>query len=91
MIYIFSYDEIGLIDIPAMLEVVQAETGSKGDIIYIGHSLGTTIGLVYASSFPEEFKRIVKLFVLISPAAPLTNMISPLRLLAPFADTILVN
>lgn len=74
-----------------MLNVIQQETRQIGNIIYIGHSLGTTMGMIYGSEYPEEAKRTVKLFIWISPSHKLTNMLSPYRVLAPFTSTILVS
>lgn len=87
----FSVDEIALFDVPAMLSVIQQETRQKGNIIYIGHSLGTTMGMIYASERPEEAKNAVKLFIWISPSHKLTNMISPFRFAAPFSPIISVS
>ncbi|KAF2898467.1 hypothetical protein ILUMI_07707 [Ignelater luminosus] len=81
-----SMDEIGLLDIPMQLELVAEKTGQRGNIIYIGHSLGTTVGLIYGSWYPHQAKETVKLFILLAPAAYLSNMLSPARFMAPFAD-----
>lgn len=88
---LYSVDEIALYDVPAMLSVIQQETKQTGNIIYIGHSLGTTMGMIYASERPEEAKSAIKLFIWISPSHKLTNMLSPYRMLAPFSPVILVS
>lgn len=74
-----SIDELAHYDVPAMLRFVSHETGNKGNIIYIGHSLGTALGLIYASEFPEESKSLLSLLVLLSPSYKLGNMKSPYR------------
>lgn len=74
-----------------MLNVIQQETRQRGNIIYIGHSLGTTMGMIYASEYPEDAKNTIKLFIWISPSHKLKNMISPYRLLAPFSSIIMVS
>lgn len=84
-------DEIALLDVPAMLSVIQQETQQRGNIIYIGHSLGTTMGMIYAAEHPEEAKNTIKLFIWISPSYKLTNMLSPYRLAAPFSPVITVS
>lgn len=67
-----------------MLKAVSQHSGNKGNIIYIGHSLGTTLGLMYASEFPKEAKNTVKLFIHLSPSYKLANMKSPVKFLRPF-------
>ncbi|XP_044748641.1 lipase 3-like [Coccinella septempunctata] len=78
----YGADEIGLIDVPAMLSTIKYQT-RRNDIIYVGHSLGTTAALMYASEYPEDAKRTVKLFVFLSPAYKLNNILSPYRILFP--------
>lgn len=84
-------DEIGLYDIPTMLNYIADVTDQRGNIVYIGHSLGTTVGLIYAASFPKEAKETVKIFILLAPAGTLVNMKSPFRMMAPFGPQILVS
>lgn len=83
----YGADEIGMIDVPSMLSLIKYHTRRK-DIIYIGHSLGTTAALIYASEYPEQAKNTIKLFVFLSPAYKLTHISSPYRnffpLLKPF-------
>lgn len=74
-----------------MLNDIVHETGNRGDIIYIGHSLGTALGLMYGSEFPDEAKSAVKLFILLSPSYKLGNMKSPYRHMRTVFPTIRVN
>lgn len=83
-------DEIALKDVPAMLELVRYHTQGKGKIIYIGHSLGTTAALMYASEYPDAAANNVGLFVLLTPAYKLPNMRSPYRYLLPLLYPFLV-
>lgn len=62
-----------------MLHLIANKTENKDKIIYVGHSLGTALGLIYASEFPDEAKSLVKLFVLLSPSYKLGNMKSPYK------------
>lgn len=62
-----------------MLHLIADETGNRGNIIYIGHSLGTALGLIYGAEFPDEAKSLVRLFILLSPSYKLGNMKSPYR------------
>ncbi|CAH1371140.1 hypothetical protein MTP99_012629 [Tenebrio molitor] len=84
-----SMDEIVAYDFPAMFGTILANTDPNGKIIYIGHSLGTTLSLMYAAEFPEIARNTLKLMILISPAYTLTNMKSPYRLAAPFGSAII--
>ncbi|XP_015834987.2 uncharacterized protein LOC100141961 [Tribolium castaneum] len=84
-----SMDEIVAYDFPASFNTILANTDPDGKIIYIGHSLGTTLSLMYAAEFPEVAKETLRMMVLISPAYTLANMKSPYRLAAPFGAAIM--
>lgn len=75
-------DEISHYDLPACFDVIQRETGQYGNLIFIGHSLGPTISMMYAAAFPEISKKIIKMFIYMAPAYTLSNMISPYRSIA---------
>ncbi|XP_075229761.1 uncharacterized protein LOC142329238 [Lycorma delicatula] len=66
----FSFHESGIYDLPAFINKIQDRTKAS-QIIYIGHSLGTTVFLVMASQRPEYAKKI-KLSVLLAPACFIT-------------------
>ncbi|XP_076274567.1 lipase member K-like isoform X1 [Rhynchophorus ferrugineus] len=83
-----SMDQVALIDIPAIFQTILSHTGADSQIIYIGHSLGTSFALMYGSEFPKESRRIVKMFVLLCPAYTLGNMISPYKVFAPYGNWI---
>ncbi|XP_018561395.1 lipase 3-like [Anoplophora glabripennis] len=85
----YSVDEIALNDVPAMLQLVRYHTLDKGKIIYIGHSLGTTAALMYASEYPDAAANNVGLFILLTPAYKLSNMRSPYRFLFPLLYPVL--
>lgn len=84
-------DEIALYDLPAIFARILAETGKDSKIIFVGHSLGTTLALMYAAEYPEEAQKSMKLFVMLSPAYTLKNMRSPYRNAVPFGDNIIVS
>lgn len=77
---------MGIYDLPAMLNHVSNITGKEGDVIYIGHSMGTTMFYVYASLFPEIASSAVRLMVGLAPVAYTTHIKSPIRYLAPWAN-----
>lgn len=59
--------------------------GKVGDIIYIGHSMGTTEFFVLSSTAPQAAKN-VKLMIALAPSAYTTHMRSPIRYLTPFVN-----
>lgn len=78
----FSWHEIGVYDLPAMIDYVLNETGQE-NLKYIGHSQGTTSFFVMASERPEYNEKI-GLMVALSPVAFMSNARSPIvRLIAP--------
>jgi len=76
-------------DLPAMLDHALEVTGKK-DLIYIGHSMGTTIFFAMASTRPEYHDKI-SLMIGLAPVAFVQNFRCPLRLLAPFVDNLEVG
>lgn len=76
---------MGTIDLPAVLYHISNETNRPGEIIYVGHSMGTTQFFVLASSLPQVAKN-VKVMVALAPVAYMTHIQSPIRYLAPFVD-----
>lgn len=84
-------DDIALYDLPAIIETIEKTTGRKGEILFIGHSLGSTIALMYASEYPEAAKEHIRFFLFMSPAYTLTNMISPMKGMGPIMNQWLVR
>ncbi|KAI4458907.1 lysosomal acid lipase-related [Holotrichia oblita] len=83
-----SIDEMATIDMPLTMDFISKTTGKRGNIYYIGHSLGTTIGLMYAAEYPEESAQYVRMFVFMAPAYTLSNMISPYKQIVPFVPLV---
>ncbi|KAJ8962629.1 hypothetical protein NQ318_001022 [Aromia moschata] len=81
----FSWHEMGTFDLPAALYYVSNITEKAGDIIYIGHSMGTTQFFVLSSVLPQVAKN-VKLMIALAPVAYMTHVTSPIRYLAPFIN-----
>lgn len=77
----FSYDQMALFDLPAMIEHVRNVTGQP-TLGYVGFSQGTTIALSLLSLRPE-YARILKPVALMAPVAFVANIKSPIRYLAP--------
>ncbi|KAL3277497.1 hypothetical protein HHI36_012843 [Cryptolaemus montrouzieri] len=66
----FSFHEIGLYDLRASLKYIYRKSNQR-KIIVIGHSMGSTESLIYASMFPEEAKKLSHVFILMGPTSSL--------------------
>lgn len=78
----FSWHEIGVYDLPAMIDYILNKTNATF-LKYVGHSQGTTAFFVMASERPDYNDKI-KLMVALSPVAFMSNVRSPIiRLLSP--------
>lgn len=73
----FSYHELGIFDLPAMIDHVIYTTGYDR-IFYGGHSQGTTQFLVMISEKPEYNSKII-LMIGMAPAAFTGNIGGPIR------------
>jgi pimeloyl-ACP methyl ester carboxylesterase len=60
------------------------ENATDNDLIYVGHSMGTTMSFVLLSEKPEYNDKI-RLFVALAPVAYMSHIKSPIRFLAPFS------
>lgn len=80
----FSWHEMGYYDLPAVIHHISNITNKPGEILYAGHSMGTTMFFVFAATRPEIAKN-VKLMVALAPVAYMTHVRSPIRYLAPFS------
>ncbi|KAJ9575526.1 hypothetical protein L9F63_007596 [Diploptera punctata] len=80
----FSFHEMGIYDLPAAIDFVLNVTGHK-TLFYIGHSMGTTMFYVMASTRPEYNSKI-QLMVSLAPVAFVGHVKSPIRLLVPFRN-----
>jgi lysosomal acid lipase/cholesteryl ester hydrolase len=65
----FSFHEMGLYDIPAVLDHIYKTNGSEEKIIYFGHSQGTCMMFAALTQKLEYFKTRVKLFIALAPVA----------------------
>ncbi|XP_047993675.1 lipase 3-like [Leguminivora glycinivorella] len=81
----FSWDEIGNIDLPIMIDYTLKTTGQER-LHYIGHSQGTTAFFVMASLRPEYNQKIISMHAM-APVAYLANSASLLlRAIAQFSS-----
>ncbi|CAG5074853.1 Similar to Lip3: Lipase 3 (Drosophila melanogaster) [Cotesia congregata] len=83
----FSWHEIGIYDLPAMIDYILNNTGSQ-KIFYAAHSQGTTAFFVMCSIMPEYNQKIIAMSAL-GPVAYVGHMISPFfQILSRFAPMI---
>ncbi|KAL6438007.1 hypothetical protein ACFW04_004350 [Cataglyphis niger] len=83
----FSWHEIGIYDLPAMIDHVLETTGQE-KLFYLGHSQGTTSFFVMATEVPEYQDKIKAMFAM-APIAYCGRMKSPfLQLLSQFSNTL---
>lgn len=83
----FSWHEIGVFDLPAMIDYALSRSGASA-LHYIGHSQGTTSFFVMASMRPEYNAKIRSMHAL-APVAFMSNLASPfIRVISPFVDSL---
>ncbi|XP_037952579.1 lipase 3-like [Teleopsis dalmanni] len=76
----FSWHEIGLHDIPTMLDYVLFITDER-ELHYVGHSQGTTAFMVMLSQLPRYNSKI-KTAHMLAPVGYMTHMTSPFAIIA---------
>ncbi|XP_049823891.1 gastric triacylglycerol lipase-like [Aethina tumida] len=73
----FSLHEQATIDIPAIIDTIANVSGQPGKLIYVGHSMGTTISYIYASVNRTHCKNNVKAIISLAPIAKLNKFEVP--------------
>ena len=86
----FSYDEIGRIDLPTMIDYALEVSGEER-LHYVGHSQGTTSFFVMGSMRTAYNDKIISMNALAPVAYMAHNNNLLLNALAPFSDDIEVN
>uniref|UniRef100_A0A1B6G3S2 Partial AB-hydrolase lipase domain-containing protein n=1 Tax=Cuerna arida TaxID=1464854 RepID=A0A1B6G3S2_9HEMI len=81
----WTWEEMGRYDLPAVIDHILQVTGHQ-QILYIGHSMGTTMFFVLCSSRPE-YNAKVRYMAALAPVAYMGHTTSPLRYLAPYAQS----
>ena len=74
----YSFHELGLYDIPAVINYIKKINKSGEKIIYFGHSQGTTLMFSGLTQKFQFYKDNLKLFVALAPVARLSNIGSTL-------------
>ncbi|XP_049764860.1 lipase 3-like [Schistocerca cancellata] len=80
----FSWHEMGVYDVPAVIGHVLRETGCP-QLFYVGHSMGTTMFYVMGSERPDYNDKVRAMFSL-APVAYMSRVKSPIRYFAPAAS-----
>ncbi|XP_035748976.1 lysosomal acid lipase/cholesteryl ester hydrolase-like isoform X2 [Egretta garzetta] len=83
----FSFHEMAMYDLPAMIDFVLQKTGQK-QIYYIGYSQGCTIAFIAFSSMPELAQKI-KTFFALAPAVIIKHARSPIVKMSFLLDMLL--
>lgn len=82
----FTIDDMIAFDLPAMLDYVLEVTRRKR-LFYVGHSQGTMTLFGLLSERPE-YNQKIKLFCALAPVTTIGYMTSPIRVFAPFGNTL---
>lgn len=83
----FSWDEIGNIDLPTMIDFALARSG-RDRLHYIGHSQGTTSFFVMTSLRPEYNQKIISMHAFAPVAYMAHNESALLRILSHFSGNL---
>ena len=74
----YSFNELGMYDIPAVIKYIKIINKSGEKIIYFGHSQGTSLMFSGLAQKFDFYKENLKLFVALAPVARLSNLASTL-------------
>lgn len=81
----FSWHEIALYDVTAMIDYVLSNTKQE-KLHYIGHSQGTTVFYILCSEKPE-YNAKIRVHISLAPIAYMNHMTSPLLQIAAAGGT----
>ncbi|XP_060527871.1 lipase member K-like [Cylas formicarius] len=78
----FGFHDVAVYDLPACIEYVASKTGSKGNLIYVGHSMGTTTSYVYSMIKKGHARDHLSGIVSLAPVAYMGNVTGMFKLIA---------
>nr|XP_023023035.1 lipase member K-like isoform X2 [Leptinotarsa decemlineata] len=81
----YSFHEMAVYDMPAVIEYISKITRHRKKIIYIGHSMGATISFVYSNLLRKHATQHLEEIIALSPVIYTKNMEGIAPLLAPFS------
>jgi lysosomal acid lipase/cholesteryl ester hydrolase len=70
----YSFHDMGLYDIPAILDHIYRINSSKRKIIYIGHSQGTCMMFAALTMKLDYFQQMIKVMVALAPVSRVANL-----------------
>ncbi|CAG0893022.1 unnamed protein product [Darwinula stevensoni] len=82
----FSWDQMGELDLPAMLDKMLEVTG-QDKFHYAGHSMGTIMFWVMSDMRPEYRDHFLSMHAM-GPVSRVDHMMSPIAIIAPWVDEI---
>lgn len=83
----FTFHDVSQHDLPAVIDYIMEVKGWDVKINYIGHSMGTTV-LFALLSTKTHYNKILRAGFALAPVAYMTDIKSPIRLLARYSDNI---
>lgn len=83
----FTFHDISQNDLPAVIDYIMELKGWDVKINYIGHSMGTTV-LFALLSTKTEYNKVLRAGFALAPVAYMTDIKSPIHLLARFSDNL---
>ncbi|XP_059046715.1 gastric triacylglycerol lipase-like [Achroia grisella] len=83
----FTFHDVSQHDLPAVIDYIMELKGWDVKINYIGHSMGTTV-LFALLSTKTQYNKVLRAGFALAPVAYMTDIKSPIRLLAKFSDNI---
>lgn len=84
----FSFQEMGIYDLPAVIDYIRKVRDTNDSINFIGHSMGASALLVLLSSVPR-YNEYLRLGILLAPLAFMENVKGPLKLLMTLSDELI--
>lgn len=83
----FTFHEISQHDLPAVIDYIMDIKGWDVKINYVGHSMGTTV-LFALLSTKTQYNKVLRAGFALAPVAYMTDIKSPIRLLAKYSHNI---
>ncbi|XP_017777251.1 PREDICTED: uncharacterized protein LOC108563159 [Nicrophorus vespilloides] len=63
----YSFDDMAIYDLPPIFELIANVTKKPGELIYVGHSAGTTEAMIYSIRMKSHAEKHIKAFIFIAP------------------------
>lgn len=84
----FSWQEMGELDLPAVIDYIRSTKNLTESINFIGHSMGTTALLVLLSSMPK-YNEYLRVGILLAPLAYMSNVKGPLKVMTGMSEEVI--